>query len=159
MSYNVQKELQKFWEEEEKLIEECEKAGMTGEAIDAILEYDMERFRQDRAFYRRTLFVDFEAVENELTENGGGMVFRKYRDILAIEDRYFEDRYEDLIETVDDPVLYKALKALTPIQRRVLGLYAFDGYSTYAIADILGRTQPNIVQHIRLIRKKMKKFL
>ena len=155
MSYNVQKELQKFWEEEEKLIEECEKAGMTGEAIDAILEYDMERFRQDRAYYRRTLFVDFEAVENELTENGGGMVFRKYRDILAIEDRYFEDRYEDLIETVDDPVLYKALKALTPIQRRILGLYAFDGYTENEVAGILGTSQSNINLHVKRIRKKM----
>ncbi len=159
MSYNYQREIERLWKEQEKLIEECEKAGMAGEAVGMILEYDMEQFRSDRAFYMHSLSADFDADCSDEDADDAGRILRQYADAFAAEDEPFSDSYEDQLQMFQDRKLYDGLQGLTALQKKIWELYAVMGYTEKEIGEMLGIAQQTVSRHILRIRKKLKKFL
>ena len=158
MSYNYQKELLRMLREHDSLITECRKAGMADDAILEIIDFDVDQFNSDRAFYRRTSFVDFYSDVPDDSGEPADAFARQCLEAVANDDEYFLGSYGDRLEVFSNPKLYEAHKTLTPLQRTVWEMYAFEGYTEREIAEKLGTAQQTVSRHLLRIRKKLKKF-
>ena len=89
--------------------------------------------------------ADLEADEDSNAESGRNPLFKKFREVLSVNDsgKLLQSRY-DWIEEIDDPKLAKKLKKLSPDNLDLLTLLAFDGYSQNEIAAFLSVSQQAI---------------
>lgn len=141
MTYNHGREERKWrlWKEaEEKILREC---GVDESTIEEIRIYDRADFNSNRRFYSRM---------NDIVE---------YLEEMADTEPQAEiHSVEDLLDEIDNEVLYRAL--LTVDRRTLLILLLkMQGYTTKEIAPIVNLTEGAIYARLDHLRKKLKKIL
>ena len=141
MAYNHGREERKWrlWKEaEEKILREC---GVDESTIEEIRIYDRADFNSNRRFYSRMNdIVEYleEMADTELQAEGHSV--------------------EDLLDEIDNEVLYRAL--LTVDRRTLLILLLkMEGYTTKEIAPIVNLTEGAIYARLDHLRRKLKKIL
>lgn len=141
MAYNHGREERKWrlWKEaEEKILREC---GVDESTIEEIRIYDKADFNSNRRFYSRM---------NDIVE---------YLEEMADTELQAEvHSVEDLLDEIDNEVLYRAL--LTVDRRTLLILLLkMEGYTTKEIAPIVNLTEGAIYARLDHLRRKLKKIL
>lgn len=141
MAYNRGREERKWrlWKEaEEKILREC---GVDESTIEEIRIYDRADFNSNRRFYSRM---------NDIVE---------YLEEMADTELQAEvHSVEDLLDEIDNEVLYRAL--LTVDRRTLLILLLkMEGYTTKEIAPIVNLTEGAIYARLDHLRRKLKKIL
>ncbi len=141
MAYNHGREERKWrlWKEaEEKILREC---GVDESTIEEIRIYDRADFNSNRRFYSRM---------NDIVE---------YLEEMADTEPQAEvHSVEDLLDEIDNEVLYRAL--LTVDRRTLLILLLkMEGYTTKEIAPIVNLTEGAIYARLDHLRRKLKKIL
>lgn len=141
MAYNHGREERKWrlWKEaEEKILREC---GVDESTIEEIRIYDRADFNSNRRFYSRM---------NDIVE---------YLEEMADTELQAEvHSVEDLLDEIDNEVLYRAL--LTVDRRTLLILLLkMEGYTTKEIAPIVNLTEGAIYARLDHLRRKLKKIL
>lgn len=140
MAYNHTKEEMKFKEEltqNERLYREN---GMTDEQISAIKEFDERVFRNNSAFYRRSiLFSDSPIISNGT--------------LIDYSDTYLEEHW---IELIDSDEKYHRLKKVSPIMRKAFYMYKVLGMYQGEISSKLSIPQRTISYWIVKIAEILK---
>ena len=141
MAYNHGREERKWrlWKEaEEKILREW---GVDESTIEEIRIYDRADFNSNRRFYSRM---------NDIVE---------YLEEMADTELQAEvHSVEDLLDEIDNEVLYRAL--LTVDRRTLLILLLkMEGYTTKEIAPIVNLTEGAIYARLDHLRRKLKKIL
>ena len=140
MAYNHTKEEMKFKEEltqNERLYREN---GMTDEQISAIREFDERVFRNNRAFYRRSiLFSDSPIISNGT--------------LIDYSDTYLEEHW---IELIDSDEKYHRLEKVSPIMRKAFYMYKVLGMYQAEISSKLSIPQRTISYWIVKIAEILK---
>ncbi len=106
--------------------------------------------------------VDFERVKSYLFRITNNLIIDLYRknkfiadmENISQENYSYNHEYSDLKESLD-----KAIKTLSNIQRTVILLRDYEGYSYDEIGEITGLTQSQVKVYIFRGRKKMKDHL
>lgn len=141
MAYNHGREERKWrlWKEaEEKTLREC---GVDESTIEEIRIYDRADFNSNRRFYSRM---------NDIVEY--------LEEIADTEPQAEVHSVEDLLDEIDNEVLYRAL--LTVDRRTLLILLLkMEGYTTKEIAPIVNLTEGAIYARLDHLRRKLKKIL
>lgn len=160
MSWNNAYETKKFEARQKKQAEEYRALGMTEEQIKEMYEFDLEQFRSERRYREHTQsFVPDDFDENE-DDDEKLSIFDKFKDTLttSIDDSGDKSRYW-WVEEIDNPVLVKAIKSLSPDQLELLTLVVMDDYGQAEIADLMKVSQSAISQRFNTIKKILKTTL
>ena len=140
MAYNHKKEEKKFKEELTKNERLYRENGMTDEQISAIREFDESVFRNNRAFYRRSiLFSDSPIISNGT--------------LIDYSDTYLEEHW---IELIDSDEKYHRLKKVSPIMRKAFYMYKVLGMYQGEISSKLSIPQRTISYWIVKIAEILK---
>lgn len=156
MSWNDGYERRKFEARQKKQAEEYRALGMTEEQIQAMYEFDLEKYKSDRRYYSHTQsFIPDNFDEGE-DDDEKLSIFDKFKDVLttSIEDSGNKSRYW-WIEEIDNPNLVKKIKALPQDDIELITLLAFDGYSKTEIAKMLGCQPYHITRRLARIEKRI----
>ena len=140
MAYNHTKEEMKFKEEltqNERLYREN---GMTDEQISAIREFDERVFRNNRAFYRRSILFSDSPIISKGT-------------LIDYSDTYLEEHW---IELIDSDEKYHRLKKVSPIMRKAFYMYKVLGMYQGEISSKLSIPQRTISYWIVKIAEILK---
>lgn len=139
MSWNDGYERRKFEARQKKQAEEYRALGMTEEQIQAMYEFDLEQYKNDRRHYSHTQsFIpdDFDESEDDDEKLS---IFEKFKDVLttSIEDSGNKSRYW-WIEEIDEPETVKKIKSLSERDLEILTLMVIDELTHEEIAKIIG---------------------
>lgn len=138
MAYNLAREEWRQWKDaEEKQLREL---GVSEDFIKDLHAYDWDMFNDDRHFY------------DHYQETGSYL-----ETLVAVEDQKEIRTTEDLLDEIDDPELYQALKKLNKVTLMVAVL-KMNGRSAKEIASLLGLTEVAVLHRLSFMRKKLKKF-
>lgn len=131
---------------------------MTEEEIKAMYEFDLKylnlRQREARHTQRLTVTAD-EEEENMETQNP---LLKKFLHNLSTEDTHFEDDRFSWIEQIESKKLYKALKALSEVDKEIITML-LDGYQQKDIAIKFGVKKAAISRKIGRLKEFIKNFL
>ena len=139
MAYNWAREEEwRQWKDaEDKQLREL---GISEEFIASLRAYDWEMFNGDRRFY------------DHYQETGSYL-----EPLVAVEDQKEIRTTEDLLDEIDNPELYQALKKLSKVTLMVAVL-KMNGRSVKEIASLLGLTEVAVLHRLSFMRKKLKEF-
>ena len=139
MAYNWAREEEwRQWKDaEEKQLREL---GVSEDFIKDLHAYDWDMFNDDRRFY------------DHYQETGSYL-----ETLVAVEDQKEIRTTEDLLDEIDDPELYQALKKLSKVTLMVAVL-KMNGRSAKEIASLLGLTEVAVLHRLSFMRKKLKNF-
>ena len=157
MSFNKVYELKKFEAHWEKLCIEYATAGMTGDAIQKMYDYDRQQFNSERTFIERT--QAFTAPAYESSEEEASPLMLRYQEAITTTDTYHETKSKFAwIGEIENERLLSALENLSEDDLKLLTLYAYEGYTVTEISKVLGVSQPTISIKIKRITNFLKKF-
>lgn len=141
MAYNHGREERKWrlWKEaEEKILREY---GVSERIIEEIRIYDRAEFNSNRRFYR---------YMNDVAE---------YLEEMADTEPQAEiHSVEDLLDEIDNEILYRALLTVDRHTLLIL-LLKMQGYSTREIAAIAGLTEKAVYKRLERLRQKLKPII
>ncbi len=140
MAYNHTKEEKKFKEELTKNDRLYRENGMTDEQISAIREFDERVFRNNRAFYRRSILFSEAPIISKAT-------------LIDYSDAFLEDHW---IELIDSDEIYHRLKKVSPIMRKAFYMYKVLGMYQGEISSKLSIPQRTISYWIVKIAEILK---
>lgn len=139
MAYNWAREEEwRQWKKAEE--EQLRELGVSEDFIKDLHAYDWDMFNDDRRFY------------DHYQETGSYL-----ETLVAVEDQKEIRTTEDLLDEIDDPELYQALKKLNKVTLMVAVL-KMNGRSAKEIASLLGLTEVAVLHRLSFMRKKLKKF-
>ena len=152
MQWNDGKERALFEKEQAKLCKEYLAAGMTGEQIQVLRNYDENWYRSRRRETRHTQRLNITAFDEESCDSEAkNPLLKKFIHRFSTEDKHWRNDRFDWIEQLADKSLYKAVKSLTERDKEILSLLIIDGFNLTQVAKQLK------VSH-QAISKKTKKF-
>lgn len=139
MAYNWAREEEwRQWKKAEE--EQLRELGVSEDFIKDLHAYYWDMFNDDRRFY------------DHYQETGSYL-----ETLVAVEDQKEIRTTEDLLDEIDDPELYQALKKLNKVTLMVAVL-KMNGRSAKEIASLLGLTEVAVLHRLSFMRKKLKKF-
>ena len=139
MAYNWAREEEwRQWKKAEE--EQLRELGVSEDFIKDLHAYDWDMFNDDRRFY------------DHYQETGSYL-----ETLVAVEDQKEIRTTEDLLDEIDDPELYQALKKLNKVTLMVAVL-KMNGRSAKEIASLLGLTEVAVLHRLSFMRKKTEKI-
>ena len=150
MSFNKGYELKKFEAHWEKLRIEYAAAGMAGDAIQKMYDYDRQQFNSERTCIERT--QEFTAPAYESSEEEASPLMLRYQEAITTTDTYHETKRSFAwIGEIENERLLSALETLSDLDLKILTLYAYDGYTESEIARALESKRITIHKRIERI--------
>ena len=157
MAFNKGYELKKFEAHWEKLRIEYAAAGMAGDAIQKMYDYDRQQFNSERTCIERT--QEFTAPAYESSEEEASPLMLRYQEAITTTDTYHETKRSFAwIGEIENERLLSALETLSDLDLKILTLYAYDGYTESEIARALESKRITIHKRIERIAMFLKKF-
>jgi hypothetical protein len=157
MAFNKGYELKKFEAHWEKLRIEYAAAGMAGDAIQKMYDYDRQQFNSERTCIERT--QEFTAPAYESSEEEASPLMLRYQEAITTTDTYHETKRSFAwIGEIENERLLSALETLSDLDLKILTLYAYDGYTESEIARALESKRITIHKRIERITMFLKKF-
>ena len=160
MGWNNGMERKKFEERMKKQAMEYRAAGMTEEQIQAMYEFDLARFKSDRAYYTHTQPLDVCEV-NEDGDEVDDFFIRQYFDAFATYDDneiLMKSSRFGWIETIENPDLADELRKMCLLDKEILTRLAFEGYKLIQLESALHVPYRTLKYHLSDIKKKISKF-
>ena len=111
------------------------KLNCSEEMIIELRKFDKELFNQDRRYHT----WNYEMYDTTLNN----MSYTPYKEIIT---------YQDLIDAIDDPEIYKRLKSVDLFEQRIITL-RLQGYTFNEIADILHVNINTLYSRYKKIKK------
>lgn len=161
MGFNYGLEKKKFDQEWEKLRREYREAGMDEASIEAMHEYDWDRFNAERAYANHTQRMPDQIFDDDgdTPDEDRSSLLDKFIDAFGVMPREVDDsRRYSWMDEIDSPELYARLRKLSSDDIELLTLFIFDGYTVTEIAALLGVSHPTISKKLTRIKKFLKKF-
>lgn len=157
MAFNKGYELKKFEAHWEKLRIEYAAAGMAGDAIQKMYDYDRQQFNSERTCIERT--QEFTAPAYESSEEEASPLMLRYQEAITTTDTYHETKRSFAwIGEIEDENLLAALEQLSDSDLELITLYAYEEYDTVEISKLFGTTKQNISKKIRRITNLSRTF-
>ncbi len=164
MEFNYGLEKKKFEENWEKLRKEYQEAGMDDKSIEKMYEYDWDMFKKERIWCIHNQFIDgeYQCAHNgvwKTTEDSNPLYYlfpEQFTYTFSEED--FEADYA-WMEALESESLYDAIASLDDDQRHILELRVIDELTLREIAEIYGIAIGSVNDRIRVIYKKIKKYV
>jgi DNA-directed RNA polymerase specialized sigma subunit len=160
MRFNNGLERKRFENNWEKLRIEYRQAGMDEEAIEAMYEFDLEQYKEQRSFCRYNQFVEVNDDPGETPEDDGMLLMMKrFASKMSTADGEL-DKYGKYswIELIKDIELHDMIADFEPKDIEILTLKAFWGYSQTEIALKIGINQQAVSKRMCGMKEKLKKF-
>ena len=134
-----------------------EDAGMSGEAIQAMYDYDWSVFNATRAYQNHT--QEIAAPSFEQGEEAYSPLMNKYQEAISVTEHYRETKSRfTWIGEIEDEHLLSALEKLSDDDLEILTLYIYEGYSTVELSKVYGIAHQNISKRIIKITNFLKNF-
>ena len=133
MPYNHGFERKQFEAQQRQRRKQYESAGMSEAEIQAIYQFDLAIFKDERRHleHRQNVSEDFDSLPGPP---------------LEVRPRLW------WVEEIDDPALVKQLKALPEADLELLTLYAIEGFGQVEIAEKLGISQAAISKKLTRLK-------
>lgn len=152
MSFNYATERNRFDAEWDKLRKEYAQAGMAEESIEAMYQYDLQQFNNERAYVNHhcQLSLSHEQIgEDDEFENP--FLERYFDQFTTPYDQYGTHSRYWWLEELDDPRLAAAVPLLTTEEKELLTLYFIEQYTTRELAKKYEVSHVTISQRLRKI--------
>ena len=154
MGFNYAKERRKFEAEWRKLRQEYEQVGMDEQAIEQIYLFDLKVFCAGRVYENHTQQMpDMYTTEN-LAEHSS--LLKKFESLSVTFDEsdfFSEDAWQ---ETIEDPSLFKRLKALERTDLELLKYLVLEGHTQQELAEKWHCSQRLVSKRLQKIKKLLK---
>lgn len=148
----------KFEKEHEKMRREYRAAGMSEEAIDEMVKWDWERFKEERCYIMHADDLDIYRDDSQGDEYKDPMIGKYAASFTADNDGYCVNDYIDFSSPIDQGQICKVLKSLTDNQMEIFRLYVLNNMSQIEIAEALEISAVAVHHQMERIRKKFKKY-
>lgn len=160
MNWNDGYERKLFEKKNENQNKEYKALGMTDEQIQAINEFDYERYKAERIYNLHTQPLDINVFFESDCDESDNALLKKFGDQISVslEDGEGFSRYW-WIEQLDTPELAAAIKALPEKDIGLLTMVAFDKMSQQEIANYLGVKRITVAQRMFKIRNKLSNYI
>ena len=152
MGFNYGKEKLRFEAQWSKLEEEYRKAGFDEAGIEAMREYDWERFKERRINASHEQELPSESFD-ESDDNVCSSLFRKFASLSFLFDENALPGRFDWIEAIENQTLAGKLKNLCDADKELLTLYVYDGYTQEEIAVMQGCVHSTVSRNLSRIKK------
>lgn len=160
MEWNNGRERALFEKEQAELRKEYLAAGMTEEQIQQMYEYDLAWYKSRRREARHTQRLDITAFDEDNSDSEAkNPLLKKFLHNFTVEDKHWENERFGWIEQIENKSLYKAVNALSDMEKEILTELLYDGFTQNEIAQNFGRNQSSISRRIAHLKKNLKKFL
>ncbi|MGM9601630.1 MAG: sigma factor-like helix-turn-helix DNA-binding protein [Faecousia sp.] len=160
MGFNYASEKRKFEKEWAKLRQEYKAAGMSDAAIQEMHDFDWNVFKQERNHQLHTQEMSVGTFDEPSTDQEDkSALMKKFLEAVSCWDNYTGSSRYGWVEEIEDPILYKKVRLLSPDELELLTLVVVDDFSQSEVAAIYGCTQQNIAKKLRRIKKYFQKRL
>jgi len=154
MEFNYALEKKKFDERWTRFAAEYAAAGMAGESIEAMKEFDWESFKSDRIYSLHN-----QSLSSFNNDNVGCPYLQKFQESFSCPALETDpDRRYGWTDEIENENLSILMKQLSPSDIELLTLFAVDGYSVTEIAKMQSVKWPTISKKLTRIEKYLKKF-
>ena len=154
MQFNYQASYKQFRSRERRFVIQAFREGMKKEDIREIVRLDWEQFKSERRYcehnQRMEMFEDPESSAEQPSP-----LQKRFIETLTTEDRYLEDTFSDILLTIGDKALYKAMSAMTEEQQKLLYEVFIQGNQLSEIADENGVSRAALTRRMNRIRTKL----
>lgn len=160
MNWNDGYERKMFEKKNENQNKEYKTLGMTDEQIQAINEFDYERYKAERIYNLHTQPLDINVFLESDCDESDNALLKKFGDQIStsLEDGEGFSRYW-WIEQLDTPELAEAIKVLPEKDIELLTMMAFDNMSQQEIAGYFGVNRVTVATWTSKIRKKLSNYI
>ena len=158
MKFNYFIEKNKFEEEWAELRTCYELAGMKPDAIEAMYEYDWDRFKAERVEALHTQEITLENGSQDDYDTHRNVLPSKYTEKMSADSDSNSDHSRFWwIEQLSSRKLLEGIRNLTSEELELLMLYYLEGYTQKECAERLGLSQSTINYRLGRIIFKIKK--
>ena len=157
MGFNYGLEKKNFDSQWAMTRKQYEDAGMSGEAIQAMYDYDWSVFNANRSYQNHT--QEMVAPSFEQSEESYSPLMNKYQEAVSVTDTYHETKSRlAWIGEIENEQLLTALETLKTEDLEIITMYAYEGYDITEISKVYGVSRPTISIKIKRITKFLKNF-
>ena len=154
MSWNDAYERRKFKENQKKQAAEYRALGMTEEQIQAMYEFDLEKFRSDRRFYSHTQpLTASDFVEGKEDESESTLLLKFFDELTVTIDNCGEKSRYWWVEEINNSKLYEIIISLSQESIELLTLIYVDKLNQSEISKIFNISQAAISQRLKKINE------
>ena len=153
MKWNNGLERKRFEKRMKKQEKNYRELGMSEEGIQDIYLFDLEVFRSDRRFAEHNqplVYTDDSMEEHEICP-----LLKSFLETRAVE---MESSKSDIfwwIDEIENLVLLEAIKKLSPLQKLILTMIAFEDMNSRETAEAVGKSASLICKELKAIRKAL----
>ena len=161
MAYNDAIARRRFQAHWEQLRQEYRDAGMSEESIDAIYQFDLAFFRDERnnKQHQASLpYTNIEDIEDGVDSSNAELKISRFLESETIPNGFYDTSRYGWIDEIENQALVKRLKKLKAADLELLTQYVFDEKTQSEIAEEYGLSQNAIWFRIKRIKNFLKKF-
>ena len=154
MGFNYAKERRKFEAGWKKLRQEYRQAGMDAHAIEQIYLFDFGVFCSERSYSNHTQQMPDMYIAEDSSDHSS--LLKKFESLSVTFDEsdfFSEDAW---LETIEDPSLFKRLKALERTDLELLKYLVLEGHTQQELAEKWHCSQRLVSKRLQKIKKLLK---